>query len=318
MGYCQQIYSGFAHLYFLNTCARREQCVRPGISSSSPRDLLESIVRVAEKVLQKTLERYPQLIEPGLKFLRKEGPPAGEGRDRRLDLLFSDASGRRLLVELKKGAILDRDVGQLLRYAGKLLLEDVTEAPLRKMLIGTRVAPNLRAGLEHCGVECKELDLVDMQNFLIEQGETELAGEFGRPAAPLTYRATSAVCIRVGEELLGPSTFSEVMRQLYRMLLTNRGIPPEELVSCSNPGGIKRKQRFQVLPGKTTREAFARKASDSLCEQDEFEILPVGEGTCGLTTKWDGGSAKRVIGEMNKKFPHLQIRLELEPHAGPR
>jgi hypothetical protein len=235
-------------------------------------------------------------------------------RELRLDLLFSDAIGRRLLVEIKRRPIQDKDVGQLLRYAGVLLSKNESDVPLRKMLIGTFITPSLRRGLEHSGIECKELDLRSLEPFLTDKCESVLAQAIAVSSFPASEQEVATMphpegaSVLINGERIGPSTYPILMRQVYRTLLTRLNINPEELTACSNANT---KQRVHFISERIeTREAFARIAPEGLCHKEEFEIFPIAAGTCGLTTRWAKGAAERVIGKMNQKLPGVKIILE--------
>ena len=86
-----------------------------------------------ESDFESILERYPELIEDGLIF---EGRQVALGR-KHIDLLFRDKFDQKLIVELKRGTILRRHIGQILDYEGDILSPD--DPNIRVMLIGNRV-----------------------------------------------------------------------------------------------------------------------------------------------------------------------------------
>jgi RecB family endonuclease NucS len=88
-----------------------------------------------EKEFENILARYPELIETGLIL---EGRQVAVKR-KFIDLLFRDRHGGRLIVELKRGTILRKDIGQVMDYEGELLFPD--DPTVRVMLIGNRVPP---------------------------------------------------------------------------------------------------------------------------------------------------------------------------------
>ena len=99
-----------------------------------------------ETDLEDVLAKYPELLEDGLRLISRQSVVYG----RRIDLLFLDQHGRRLLVELKWGALKDKHIGQLLAYEGSLVSADNPD--IRIMLVGTRVPPNIARALDHHGV----------------------------------------------------------------------------------------------------------------------------------------------------------------------
>ncbi|MHC1729292.1 MAG: endonuclease NucS domain-containing protein [Syntrophobacteraceae bacterium] len=125
-----------------------------------------------EHQFEDIIERYPELIEPGLTFQARQFPVKG----RFIDLLFIDRHGQKLIVELKNGTILRKHVGQLMDYEGELLNPD--DPTVRVMLIGNRVPPNLRRSLEHHGFEWKELTHSGIIGFLRQRNDTEFLRYF--------------------------------------------------------------------------------------------------------------------------------------------
>ncbi len=76
-----------------------------------------------EKDFEDILDKHPALIEPGLKRIGRQVVMYG----RRMDLLFEDEHGNKLIVELKAGPIKDEHMGQILSYEGMILsAEDAT------------------------------------------------------------------------------------------------------------------------------------------------------------------------------------------------
>jgi len=231
-----------------------------------------------------------------------------------------------LLVELKRGMISNKDIGQLTKYAGVLLQAEGKLPPLRLMIVGTRLGPNLKVGLRHVGIEWQEIDLSKLRHFLAERGDADLAERL-RDEGPASVSTTvqdhagsdrtepsggkrsSLFSVSVGGQRVGPATFPAVMRRLYQILVGDFSVTPEALLSCSN---VRLKQRFEVLPHAVkTKEEFARYASNSLCDEGRFEIFDVHGKTCGITTHWGSGGARRVIKRMQEQFPKLHIEIEM-------
>ncbi|WP_045222641.1 endonuclease NucS domain-containing protein [Desulfonatronum thioautotrophicum] len=122
---------------------------------------------MTERDFENILERYPELIEPGLSLQGRQLPINGKF----IDLLYMDRHGQKLIVELKIGAILRNHIGQLLDYEGEILAPD--DPTVRVMIIGNRVPTNLRRSLEHHGFEWKELSISELYRFLIDQNDTD-------------------------------------------------------------------------------------------------------------------------------------------------
>jgi hypothetical protein len=121
-----------------------------------------------EKQLEAILEKYSDLIEPGLTLLRRQ--PVMYGR--RMDLLFEDREKRKLVVELKAGPIKDEHIGQLVCYQGMLL--SVEDPTVRAMLIGTRVPSYIKKALDHYGIAWREIKLAHLKAYLSEVKDDEL------------------------------------------------------------------------------------------------------------------------------------------------
>ncbi|MFH1400807.1 MAG: endonuclease NucS domain-containing protein [Nanoarchaeota archaeon] len=120
-----------------------------------------------EKDFEDILTKYPELIEENLTLEGRQVTVHG----RRMDLLFKDTNGRQLIVELKVGPILDKHIGQILSYEGMLLAAD--DPTIRVMLIGNRVAPNLRKVLDHHGIAWKEISNEVLRKFIKQLHDEE-------------------------------------------------------------------------------------------------------------------------------------------------
>ncbi|MGD9579620.1 MAG: endonuclease NucS domain-containing protein [Syntrophorhabdus sp.] len=113
-----------------------------------------------EKDFEDIVSKYPEIIEEGLELEARQLTILG----RRIDLLFRDTFGRKLLIELKVGPIKDEHVGQILAYEGLILSADYPT--LRIMLIANRVPPNIRRSLDHHGIAWREVSLLQLRDFL--------------------------------------------------------------------------------------------------------------------------------------------------------
>ncbi len=138
----------------------------------------------AEKDFETLLAKYPELIEDGLRLLGRQVTVHG----RRMDLLFEDRFGRKLITELKWGPIKDEHIGQLMSYEGLLLSAD--DPTVRVMLIGTRVPPNMRRTLDHHGIAWKEITAGQISSFLAARGDSELTPLFAEIDKPDMRRAS--------------------------------------------------------------------------------------------------------------------------------
>lgn len=123
-----------------------------------------------EKNFEDVLAKYPILIEDGLVLQDRQVTIYG----RRMDLLFKDALGRQLIIELKAGPIKDEHIGQIMSYEGSLLSHGNPD--LRIMLVGTRVPPNIQRSLDHHGIAWKEITFAVLQKHLQSVGDEDLLG----------------------------------------------------------------------------------------------------------------------------------------------
>lgn len=73
---------------------------------------------------------------------------------------------------MKKGAVLRKDVAQLLEYEGHFVSTD--NPNVRVMLVGNRVPKNLRRSLDHHGFEWKELTITSLITFLRQKDDPDL------------------------------------------------------------------------------------------------------------------------------------------------
>ncbi|MCI0493991.1 endonuclease NucS, partial [candidate division KSB1 bacterium] len=125
-----------------------------------------------EQHFEDILCKYPELIEDGLIFLKRQV----KVHNKRIDILFEDKFKRNLLVELKSGVIKDDHIGQLLGYEGFLLSAD--DPTIRIMLIGNRVPPNLQSSLDHHGIAWREFSYSMLKNFLEAKRDFDLLKYF--------------------------------------------------------------------------------------------------------------------------------------------
>lgn len=123
-----------------------------------------------EKDFETAIARYPELLEEGLRLIGRQVVVHG----RRMDLLFEDPARNQLVAELKWGPIRDKDIGQIMAYEGWR----VSNGPVRVMLVGTRVPPNIQATLDHHGIGWREITASELRKFLLAKGDEELAETF--------------------------------------------------------------------------------------------------------------------------------------------
>ena len=138
-----------------------------------------------EEDFENILAKYQDIIEKGLKLTGRQLAVHG----RRIDLLFEDRFGRKLLVELKVGPIRDDHIGQLLSYEGTILSgEDPT---LRVMLIGNRVPANIQRSLDHHGIAWREITIFQLKETLLANNDRDMLQLLEQEEKGLSLEATS-------------------------------------------------------------------------------------------------------------------------------
>ncbi len=133
-----------------------------------------------ERTFEDIICKYPELIEDKLSFRGRQVIVAGK----RVDVLFEDRHGQKLIVEIKKGTVRRDDVAQLLDYEGYFVSPD--DPNVRVMLVGNRVPENLRRSLDHHGFEWRELTTTFLVNFLRQKCDLDLLNRLA-PEDPLTH-----------------------------------------------------------------------------------------------------------------------------------
>ena len=106
-----------------------------------------------EAQLQELLAECPEVLEPGLRLVRREwGTDVGP-----VDLMCRDAEGGWVAIEIKRVATVDA-VEQLTRYLG-FLRADPTLAECRGMLAAQTFKPQATTLAESRGLACATVDL---------------------------------------------------------------------------------------------------------------------------------------------------------------
>jgi hypothetical protein len=99
---------------------------------------------------------YRQLIPQELELIGRQQTLPGVGL--RVDLLFQNKSGQKVVLELKKDAITREDVGQTLQYAG--LIENS-----RVILGAPFIADTIKKAFDHYGIEYIEFKLAKISEL---------------------------------------------------------------------------------------------------------------------------------------------------------
>ncbi|RKD25799.1 hypothetical protein BEP19_02345 [Ammoniphilus oxalaticus] len=109
------------------------------------------MVVLSEQEIEDIVALHPELIETGLTLLERQG----QLENRRTDLMFKDAQDRLLVVELKKGIVIEADVDQIEDYLQRV--NKIKQGDNRAMIIGEAVPPSIRSICEDKGIEWKEI-----------------------------------------------------------------------------------------------------------------------------------------------------------------
>jgi len=107
-----------------------------------------------EDDLQAFLARSPQVIEPGFRFWSRERA-SGRGP---MDLYGEDASGRRVVVEVKRRAAGVAEADQLRRYVERERAARGGLDKVRGILVAPGVSEKARKYLDESGLEYREVD----------------------------------------------------------------------------------------------------------------------------------------------------------------
>jgi len=121
-----------------------------------------------ESVFEDIIAKYPEVIEDALKLLGRQVNVEGK----RIDLLLEDKHGQKLIIELKAGTIVRKDIAQIMDYEGYFVSR--YDPTVRVMLVGYRVPRNLQRVFDHHGIEWKEIPPRRLESFLNEKGDKDL------------------------------------------------------------------------------------------------------------------------------------------------
>jgi len=133
--------------------------------------LVKAIVRslgeryhMDEKTLEEILIKYPDLIEKEIKFIGNQIYLEGK----KLDILFDDSNGQKLVVEVKLIAT-RKDIAQLLDYAGHIM--ETEKIPIRVILVANKIPENFKRSFEFFGIEYKELPINYLVDYLTSKND---------------------------------------------------------------------------------------------------------------------------------------------------
>jgi RecB family endonuclease NucS len=112
-----------------------------------------------EAHLQELLAEHPECFGDGLTLVRREYPTAIGP----IDLLFRDANGGCVAVEVKRRGEID-GVEQLTRYL-ELLNRDALLAPVRGVFAAQEIKPQARVLATDRGIACVTVDYDELRGF---------------------------------------------------------------------------------------------------------------------------------------------------------
>ncbi len=114
------------------------------------------MIKLTEKQIEDVFEVFhEQLLEPNLTLIKRQHILENKNR---LDLLFTDKTGKNVVLELKKDAISREDVGQMMQYAG--LIKNS-----RVILAAPIISSSIKIAFEHYGIEYLEFSLDEIEKL---------------------------------------------------------------------------------------------------------------------------------------------------------
>jgi len=138
-------------------------------------------VEFSESDIEEIIAKHPEIIEKSLTLRGRQTTFRGK----RVDLIFADRRGATLVVELKKGIVEQKDVGQLTDYLGLIGQEE--KGRIRIMLIGSVIPKLRRDGMNRIGIEYREITHQDYVQFL-KKNDPELLEKLERKLMkPIIY-----------------------------------------------------------------------------------------------------------------------------------
>ena len=135
-----------------------------------------------EKDIENLIAGYPKEFFPKEEFLLLGQQHTIEGR--RIDILFQDKFGRKIIVEVKRGILTREASGQVMEYYG--LMKSQSPEDICEQILCANVIPRERKlFLENAGIECKEVsvgfitDLAKRVGYMFIDSEKEAPGNSG-------------------------------------------------------------------------------------------------------------------------------------------
>jgi len=127
-----------------------------------------------EKDIENLLARYPNEFFGGedLELIGQQITIFA----RRMDIVFKDKHGRKIIVEVKRGILTREASGQIAEYYGLMKQED--EDQICELVLCANIIPKERAKfLEAIGIECLEVGIARLSSIAMKYGYTFLDSE---------------------------------------------------------------------------------------------------------------------------------------------
>jgi RecB family endonuclease NucS len=138
------------------------------VSANLIDDAGEFSMHLTEKEMQQVISSYPELIEPGLRVIRRERPVAPGF----IDILALDAKGQLVVIELKRRRADNEAVLQLHTYIKSFQKTDDTQ--IRGILVAPSLAKGTQALLEKLGLEYRKIEPQQCAQYLQESSSRKL------------------------------------------------------------------------------------------------------------------------------------------------
>lgn len=152
-----------------------------------------------EKDIENLIARYPKEFFPKEEFLLLGQQHTVEGR--RIDILFQDKYGRKIVVEVKRGILTREASGQVMEYYG--LMKSKSPKDICELILCANVIPSERKlFLENAGIECKEVSVGFITDLAKRVGYTFIDSEVN------VYGGTGATVVSVPAAVPGGSETS--------------------------------------------------------------------------------------------------------------
>jgi hypothetical protein len=129
-------------------------------------------VELSERVIEDLVGAFAEeLLGEPLELVRRQMTV----RNRRIDLLFRDQSGRNVIVEIKRGEITREALGQVGEYLGMLRLEWKDQG-FRFIVVGTHIPPERKSYFEAIGAEVFAIPTATLLDLCNRNGVDPVVG----------------------------------------------------------------------------------------------------------------------------------------------